>query len=291
MYSVSFPTPEHLLEHFADAFDDSASAVTSLVNEDGTDQKTIAYFEEAPDRIEVIARIALLAQTAGIEAPDVTIEKIPQTDWLEHVYRGLHPLELGNFYLYGSHEKEVNPGNRIPLLVDAATAFGSGHHATTAACLIMLSNYSKNHSPEKMLDLGCGAGTLAMGMAKLFNRKVIAVDIDPEAVRVTEANAALNNCAELLITATGDVTAPVIQQHAPYDLIMANILTRPLIQMAPELSAQLAPGGALILSGLLTQQEPDVIAAYEKQGLKIQRACKIHNAVRLEDWSALLLSR
>lgn len=291
MYSVSFPTPEHLLEHFADAFDDNAVAVTSLVNEDGTDQKTIAYFEEAPDRLDVTARVAVLAQTAGIPAPPVTIEKIPQTDWLEHVYRGLHPLELGRFYVYGSHEKEINPGGRIPLLVDAATAFGSGHHATTAACLIMLSEYAEKHSPQKMLDLGCGAGTLAMGMAKLFNRAVVATDIDPEAVRVTEVNAKLNNCAEFLRTDTGDVHAKIIAQHGPYDLIMANILTQPLIEMAADLCAQLAPGGVLILSGLLSQQEDVVIAAYKAQGLRLVRTQQMHNPVRLEDWSALLLRK
>ncbi|HCM84275.1 MAG TPA: 50S ribosomal protein L11 methyltransferase, partial [Rhodospirillaceae bacterium] len=174
MYTLSFPTPENLLEHFADAFDDTALAVTSLVNEDGVDQKTIAYFEDAPDRADVTARVALLSQTAGIPTPEISIEEVPQTDWLEHVYRGLHPLELGRFYIYGSHEKEIHPGDRIPLLIDAATAFGSGHHSTTAACLMMLSEYAEKNSPEKMLDLGCGAGTLAMGMAKLFNRKVIA---------------------------------------------------------------------------------------------------------------------
>lgn len=285
MYAVSFPTPEHLLEHFMDAFDDSAVAVTSLVNEDGTNQKTIAYFQEAPDRADVTARIAVLAQTAGIPVPEITVEEIPETDWLAHVYRGLHPLELDRFYIYGSHEKEINPGGRIPLLVDAATAFGSGHHATTAACLIALSEYAKNHSPAKMLDLGCGAGTLAMGMAKIFNRKVIATDIDPEAVRVTEVNAKLNNCADLLITGEGDVNAAIITQHGPYDLIMANILAQPLIEMAPDLGAQVKPGGHLILSGLLTRQEQDIIDAYGKESFKLQQS------YRREDWSALLLSK
>lgn len=285
MYSVSFPTPEELLAHFMDAFDDSAVAVTSLVNEDGTDQKTIAYFEEAPDRADVVARVALLAQTAGIPAPEVTIEEIPETDWLEHVYRGLHPLELGKFYVYGSHEKDPQPNGRIPLIVDAATAFGSGHHATTAACLIALSDYAETHQPNCMLDLGCGAGTLAMGMAKLFNRKVLAVDIDPEAVRVTEVNANINQCSELLITGEGDVNTQIISQHAPYDLIMANILAQPLIEMAADLSAQVASNGYLILSGLLTTQEEKITNAYAAHGLKLE------NAYRREDWSALLLSK
>lgn len=285
MYSVSFPTPEELLPHFVDAFDDNAVAVTSLVNEDGTDQKTIAYFEDAPDRADVIARVALLAQTAGIPVPEVTIEEIPETDWLEHVYRGLHPLELGKFYVYGSHEKDPQPQGRIPLIVDAATAFGSGHHATTAACLIALSDYAEMHQPKTMLDLGCGAGTLAMAMAKLFKQNVLAVDIDPEAVRVTEVNAKINHCAELLITGEGDVNAQIITRHAPYNLIMANILAQPLIEMAADLSAQVAANGCLILSGLLTTQEQKIMDAYAPHGLRLKKA------YRREDWSALLLSK
>lgn len=286
MHTVSFPTPENLLEHFADALDDlDPVAVTSCVNEDGADQKTIAYFETPPDRAAVTARVAILAQSASIPAPDITIAEVPQTDWLEHVYRGLHPLPLGRFYLYGSHEKDPQPGALIPLIVDAATAFGSGHHATTAACLLALSDYAEQHAPQSMLDLGCGAGTLAMGMAKLFAHPVVAVDIDPEAVRVTKTNAALNHCAEQIITDVGDVTAPIIVRHAPYDLIMANILTVPLIEMAAELAAQLAPGGNIILSGLLTRQEADVIAAYTARGLRHIKS------IQREDWSALILQR
>ena len=286
MHTVSFPTPENLLDHFVDAFDDmDAVAVTSCVNEDGVDQKTIAYFKKLPDRAEIMARVAILAQTAGILAPTVTITELPQTDWLEHVYRGLHPLELGRFYLYGSHEKNPTPGNAIPLIVDAATAFGSGHHATTAACLMALSEYADNHAPQKMLDLGCGAGTLAMAMAKLFARTVVAVDIDPEAVRVTEVNAKLNDCANQLITGVGDVSADVIGQNGPYDLVMANILTVPLIEMAPALAAHLAPGGTLILSGLLTRQETDVITAYTAQGPHHEKS------IRREEWSAIILRK
>lgn len=285
MYTVSFPTPENLLDHFSDAFDDTALAVSSLVNEDGADQKIIAYFEEEPDRAEVIVRVALLAKTAGIEPPPISIKKVPPTDWLAYVYRGLHPLQLGRFYLYGSHEKNPNPEGRIPLLVNAATAFGSGHHPTTAVCLIALSEYAETHTPQTMLDLGCGAGTLAMAMAKLFGRKVLAVDIDPEAVRVTRVNVKLNRCNNLISTATGDVSINEIQSSGPYDLIMANILTQPLINMAPELSAQLAPGGTIILSGLLTSQEQYVIAAYVAQGLKLEKT------IQREEWSALVLKK
>ena len=286
MHSVSFPTPENLLEHFASAFDDTdAVAVTSLVNEDGVDQKTIAYFESVPDRAGITARVAILAETAQIPTPPIAIDEIPETNWLEHVYRGLHPLELGRFYVHGSHEQNPQPGERIPLIVDAATAFGSGHHATTAACLVALSDYAENHQPQRMLDLGCGAGTLAMAMAKLFNSNVLAVDIDPEAVRVTNVNAKINDCAQYILAGTGDVHASIIQEHAPYDLVMANILAQPLIEMASDLSALIAHDGHLILSGLLTRQESDILSAYGHHGLSLV------NSYRREDWSALLLRR
>ncbi len=280
-----FSAPNAHVEFFTDGLQELVTAITARVDEHAAEQEITAYFETPPDYAEVTARLALLAQLVNISAPTARFNDLPQTDWLTHVYRGLHPLQLGRFYVYGSHSAAVPPAGAIPIQVDAATAFGSGHHATTAACLIALSDVAQNKKPKRMLDLGCGSGILAMGMAKLFRRKVLALDIDPEAARVTARNAEINQCAKFVRAGVGGSDSPILKRGAPYDLIMANILARPLTLMAHEITAALAPDGVIILSGLLTKQEAMVISAYRAQGLRLIKS------VRREEWSALILKR
>jgi len=285
MHTLTLSVPNAYVEVFSDGLQDLAAAVAAHVNEHAGEQEITLYFETPPDKPAITARLALLTEVTGAVARKAPYASLPVTDWLSHVYRGLHPLHLGRFYVYGSHSAEAPPAAAIPIRVDAATAFGSGHHATTAACLIALSEVAKNKIPLRMLDLGCGSGILAMGMAKLFRKRLLALDTDPEAVRVTTANAHLNGCAAMIDAAVGGSDSPTLKSRAPYDLVTANILARPLAQMAHELSAALAPGGMLILSGLLTKQERLVINAYLPQGLALVKI------IRREEWSALILKR
>lgn len=204
--------------------------------------ETVAYFATDEDAEE--ARRLL-------QVPDGIISTLPDTDWVRHSLEGLAPVVAGRFFLHGSHDRERRRHGGVPFEIDAGTAFGTGHHGTTAGCLLALDAVLKQRRPQHILDLGCGTGVLAIAAALAAKRKTLATDIDPEAVRVTRLNAALNGVAPLL----NGVTAPGLKHTriahgAPYDLIFANILARPLISLAQGLASILAPGGNLILSGL-----------------------------------------
>jgi ribosomal protein L11 methyltransferase len=191
----------------------------------------------------------------------------------------------GRFFLHGSHDRERRRHGGVPLEIDAGTAFGTGHHGTTAGCLLALDAILKRRRPKRILDLGCGTGVLAIAAAQATKRKTLATDIDPEAVRVTQLNAALNGVGPLI----NGVTAPGLKHcriasAAPYDLIFANILARPLISLAQGLKSILAPGGNLILSGLTCEQVRWVAAAYRNRGLVCSQTLLLGN------WATLTLS-
>lgn len=221
--------------------------------------ETVAYFA---DEAEAHDAQQLLQLSSGI------ISILPDTDWIKHSLKGLAPVVAGRFFLHGSHDRERRRHGGVPLEIDAGTAFGTGHHGTTAGCLLALDAILKRRRPKHILDLGCGTGVLAIAAAQATKRKTLATDIDPEAVRVTRLNAALNGVGPLI----NGLTAPGLKHMriatgAPYDLIFANILARPLISLAQGLKSILAPGGNLILSGLTNDQVRWVSAAYRNRGL------------------------
>jgi ribosomal protein L11 methyltransferase len=203
------------------------------------------------------------------------------------VHRYFPPQILGGFYIYGSHSKNAAGPELIPLNIDAATAFGSGEHETTKGCLLLLEGLKNTagFAPRRGLDMGCGSGILAIAMKKLWpDMAVLAVDIDPESVRVTARHAVMNQTP--LKTEAGDgYDAPSVTADGPHDLIAANILAGPLVEMAPALARHLAPGGYAILSGLLARQRQDVNAAHAALGLS-PRAELV-----LGDWAALLFQK
>lgn len=233
-----------------------------------------ALYPEAPDA-------AFLSKLIGAT---VTVEPLPDQDWIKLSQEGLPPVRAGRFFVYGAHDAGEVPPGVIPIRIEAGMAFGTGHHETTALCLATLSDLARRRRFARMLDLGCGTGLLAIGAAKLWKRRVTASDIDPVAVEVTRENARGNGVGPLVhaVTAEG-LTSPALSGR--YDLIMANILAGPLTQLAPAIAAALAPGALLVLSGLLTWQENLVVSFYVPHGLILR------SRRRDGPWSALVLER
>ena len=207
---------------------------------------------------------------AGLDHAGLAIAAVPQKDWVRESLAGLAPVVAGRLFVHGNHDRHLRPSGSISIEIDAGLAFGTGHHNTTRGCLVALQTVLKSHKPKNCLDLGCGSGVLAIAACKLTGITAIASDIDEAAVTVTRDNARLNGTAHLMrcVTATG-LNHPAISAHAPYDLIMANILARPLISLAPAIAGALSPDGRLILSGLTGEQVRMVRAAYLTQGLSV----------------------
>ena len=240
-----------------------------------------AYFLESPDDIA----LALLA--AAHQAKPFVISELPETDWVAHVRRELHPVEAGRFFVYGSHDADAVPEGRVPLLIEAAMAFGTGHHGTTQGCLEALERLIIEGAVKKnVVDIGCGTAVLALAAAKIWPETVLASDIDQVAVDVAEANVLANDAAGRVrcLEAAG-FDHPELQGAAPFDLIFANILKGPLIELAPDVARHTAGGGHVILSGLLNEQAEDVIAAYAVVGLSLEDRSEIG------DWTTLTLSK
>ncbi len=237
------------------------------------------YFEEAPD----VATLALLAATFGTKP--FVVSEVPDTDWVAHVKRELPPVEAGRFFVYGSHDADKLPEGRVGLLIDAAMAFGTGHHGTTLGCLKAFDRLlADGEGFEDVADVGCGTAVLAMAAAKTTEANVIASDIDPVAVDVAVVNMAANGMG----TAVNCVTAagfddPALAGAAPFDLIFANILKGPLIMLAPDMAKNAKAGGFVILSGLLNEQADEIIAVYARNRYNL-----VHHD-QIGDWSTLTL--
>ncbi|NCO86918.1 MAG: 50S ribosomal protein L11 methyltransferase [Rhodobacterales bacterium] len=221
-----------------------------------------AHFEEAPDGIA----LALLAASAG--ARPWAVSEVPDVDWVAHVRRELAPVEAGRFHVYGSHDADSVPEGRIALLIEAAMAFGTGHHGTTLGCLRALDRMIEDGMVKaRVADIGCGTAVLAMAAAHVWPGTVLASDIDPVAVDVARANVAANGLeGRVVCVEAAGFDAPALRRAAPYDLVFANILKGPLLALAPEMAAMVAPGGHVILSGILNEQAVEVQEVYTRAG-------------------------
>ena len=240
------------------------------------------YFLEPPDEV----MLEVLATAFG--ARPFAVSELPEVDWVAHVRRELSPVDAGRFFVFGSHDADKVPAGRVPLQIEATVAFGTGHHGTTLGCLLAFDRLlSEGWRPAKVADIGCGTAVLAMAAAAtLPEALVIASDIDRVAVDVAEANVAINGLegrVECLEAAGLDHKR--LAAAAPYDLIFANILKGPLIELAPAISAALATGGRAILSGLLVVQAEAVTAAYVAAGLRLESRNDIG------EWSTLVLQK
>ncbi len=272
-------------EALAEAIEDldpAPAGVGVFEIEDGSGRHEVgAYFEAPPD--EVI--LALLAAAHG--ARPFAVSEVPETDWVAHVRRELAPVEAGRFFVYGSHDADRVPPGSVALLIEAAMAFGTGHHGTTYGCLDALESMADGIAPGPVADIGCGTAVLAMAAARVWPEvAVIASDIDPVAVEVAAANVAANGLGRRVeVLAAAGFDHPAIAGAAPFGLIFANILKGPLLALAGDMARHLRPGGRAILSGILTDQADEVRDAYLSAGfIAVSRK-------DFGDWTTLVLQR
>ncbi len=239
------------------------------------------YFTEAPDD----AGLAVLA--AAFSAKPFVVSELPETDWVAHVKRELAPVEAGRFFVYGSHDADKLPEGAEPLLIEAAMAFGTGHHGTTLGCLKALDRIAnEGFVGQNVADIGCGTAVLAMGAARIWPNPVLASDIDEVAVDVARANAAANGLEDKIVCLeAAGFGHPDLAAKAPYDLVFANILKAPLVDLAPDMGDNIAAQGHAILSGILNEQADDVVSAYDAAGFDV------HTREEIGEWTTLTLTR
>jgi ribosomal protein L11 methyltransferase len=267
----------------SEAFDNGETAVAAFENASGGWDITM-HFGEPPDEAAVRQLVALVSDEAT--AASMRFEAVETKDWAKASLEGLQPVEAGRFIVHGSHDRHRVAGNRIGIEIEAALAFGTGHHGTTRGCLLLLDHVLTVAQPQRVLDLGTGTGVLAIAAAKALRQRVLASDIDRRAAITARDNARLNGAGNLVeaICAMG-FAAPEFKQRGPFDLVLANILANPLKRLAAPMRAHLDAGATVILSGLLPPQANGVIAAYRANGLILRRR------IELEGWTSLLLRR
>jgi ribosomal protein L11 methyltransferase len=293
---TSTPTPSTHRATFASGNEQTAKRVVDLLNESFFEgQAAIAAFEGADGRWGITVHFAeppdetsireLVGLAAGDDAAQgIAFDIVEARDWVKTTLEELAPVRAGRFIVHGRHDRSNIPPNKLGIEIEAALAFGTGHHGTTRGCLLLLDHVLKAWRPRRVLDVGTGTGVLAIAAAKALRVNVLASDIDPLSVRVARDNARLNDSRNCVTTieATG-FAAPQFANRGPFDLVLANILANPLRQMATEMAGHLAPSALVILSGLLPHQAQSVIAAYRVRGLVLQRHLQI------EGWSSLLM--
>ena len=271
-----------LAEALEEQIDPAPTGIRCFEVEDGSgDWEVGAYFAERPD----IAALELLAAVHG--ARPFAVSKVEDRDWVAQVRRELTPVPAGRFVVHGGHDREEVPINRIGLEIEAAMAFGTGHHGTTKGCLLSLEKLARRGMVARSTaDVGCGTGVLAMAARRLWKQRVVASDIDPVAVATARANLRANRAggAVPVICAPGFRHAG-LRAGAPYDLVFANILAGPLCRLAPDMADHTRPGSMIILSGILARQAQRVENVYLGHGMHVE------SRVRLGEWVTLTLRR
>jgi ribosomal protein L11 methyltransferase len=283
-------TDEQTARRIADALDGGGIAVdnaaVSLADMGARRWQVAIHFRTAPDEDAVRA---LVAAAVGREAAQaLRFACVAAKDWVRESIAGLKPVVAGRFVVHGAHDRGRVSANRIGIETEAALAFGTGHHGTTRGCLLALDTLCKSLSQrrhhQRILDFGAGSGVLAIAAARALHRRVLAIDIDARAVRVARDNARLNRVAPLIETVKADgIAVRSVRRHAPFDLVLANILLGPLQRAAAPLAKLTAPGARVVLSGLLPAQANAALAAY--RGFALERR------LTLDGWTTLVLAR
>ncbi|MEM9779068.1 MAG: 50S ribosomal protein L11 methyltransferase [Pseudomonadota bacterium] len=276
------PTPANRLGEALEDLDPAPSGIGVFEVEDGKGLWEVGgFFTDKPD----IAALELLAAVHG--ARPFAVSKLEDRDWVAQVRRELTPVPAGRFVVYGSHDRGRIPLNKIGLEIEAAMAFGTGHHATTRGCLLALDWLVRRDLVSgRTADIGCGTGVLAMAARRVWHRAVIASDIDPVAVATGRANMRANRVgAGVPVVPAAGFRNPALRTAAPFDLVFANILARPLTRLAPDMARHTRPGSVVILSGILARQANRVEAIYRGHGFRRLKRFP------LEEWVTLMLRR
>ncbi|RUW50106.1 50S ribosomal protein L11 methyltransferase [Mesorhizobium sp. M1A.F.Ca.ET.072.01.1.1] len=266
------------------AFEDEGLPLALLEVDEANDIHEVSLY--ADGNVDAVAvRINRILADLALPKP-VEREALPDIDWVARSLEGLKPVRAGRFFVHGAHDRDKRRSGDLAIEIEAGLAFGTGHHGTTAGCLELLEQVVLRERPGNALDLGTGSAVLAIALAKLAHIPVLATDIDPVAVRVAATNARLNRVKALVETVTAPgFHHPIFARRAPFDLIVANILARPLMRLAPEMARHIRLGGSLVLSGILDRQRDAVISAYVGQSFRHVRT--LHR----EGWVTIHLKR
>jgi ribosomal protein L11 methyltransferase len=276
-------TARAIVDGVAASFDTLEAVASAQIA--GPGQWAVAvHFRGPPNEAAVRTLIAL---AAGREAANaLAFSAVQAEDWVKTSLEGLAPVEAGRFFVHGAHDRARVPLNRIGIEIEAALAFGTGHHGTTRGCLIALDGIAKASRPRRILDIGTGSGVLAIAAARALRQRVLASDVDAVAAKTARENARLNRVGAAIALVRADGLAMrVFRERGPFDLVFANILMEPLLRFAAPLAKLTAPGAHVVLSGLLPSQANAVLAAYRRHGLFLERR------ILFEGWVTLVLQR
>ena len=271
---------------FENALEPFCEAVSIFPAETGEGRRIEGFCTARPDPEALSQALSNTAAALGVEPPTAAVEVIAPRDWVTENLGTFPPVEIGRFFIYGTHHQTPIPAGRIGLCLNSAAAFGSGKHESTKGALLALDELVHGHSFRAPLDMGCGSGILALAIAKILQAPVVAADNDPRAITVTHDNAQLNQVGPLIRAVLSDgYNSPAIRQAAPFDLIVANILANPLCQMAADLERHLAKDGIAVLAGFLASDSMRLLSAHRHQGLTLMRR------IDVGDWQTLILAR
>ncbi|MGE0767782.1 MAG: 50S ribosomal protein L11 methyltransferase [Hyphomicrobiaceae bacterium] len=278
-------TARTMAERLSDASDESSAALATAAFEEPTlgAWYVDAYYQTAPTTLAILARIGDLIDPSHPPA----IEEVPDENWVAVSQAALPPVEAGRFLVHGAHDRDLVGRRHLAIEIDAGEAFGTAHHATTQGCLEAVDRIARRRHLRRILDLGSGTGVLAIAAVRLWPKaQIIASDIDPIAVEVARANAVLNATGRRIHFAiAAGLDHPHLRRHAPYDLVLANILAGPLIRLAPQMARAVCPGGLAVLSGILGEQSREIVGVYAMCGFRLLQKQTRHN------WTTIMLAR
>ncbi len=285
LWRIELRVPAEAVDAFVAALEGQCLTVSWFGGDDDPLRRIEGVAAAEPDRAALEVSLAVAGAATGSAVPVPHIELLPGRDWVAENVKAFPPVEAGRFFIHCSHFEGVPPAGRVAFKLDPGAAFGSGEHASTAGCLMALSGL-KGRRFRNPLDLGCGSGVLAMAIARTWGRPVLATDIDPVCLMVTRANARANRLAHLITVAPSrGYVSPAIRARRPFDLIVANILARPLRLLARDLAKHLDHGGIAVLSGFVATDAPRVFSAHRRQGLRFSRQ------IITDGWATLVLER